>query len=291
MKTEELISLNSQGFIPGESETEEAYIKRVEYCKRLKEELTGLKEIEAVSSSKPLLIEAIKITKPLYDIAPFWIPVVFSDEQLAPWHGGCAWIFQMAESSPVGAFMQLKKKFKEKETLYGTYSRDELTAHELSHACRMAFQEPKFEEILAYRSSKSPFRKIFGPLFESSKETMWFAILLIFIFMLDFGLLYFGSLTGYASAMWLKSIPALWLFYCLIRLIKKRRQLKRTLSILTEVFGKDNADAVVYRLNDKEIAEFGSLSNQELRAYCQKQGEISFRWHTINTCYQKSSDK
>jgi len=285
VKNQELIFLNSQGLIPGPNETQESYIKRVEYCKRLDEELIGLKEIEKTSSIQPLLKEAVKITRPLYGIAPFWIPVVYSNEQLSFWHGGCAWIFQMSESTPVGAFMQLKKKFKDNETLYGTYTRGELTAHELCHACRMAFNEPKFEEILAYRTSKSPFRKTFGPLFESASETLWFAIVLIFIFMLDFGLLYFGSLAGYASAMWLKSIPVIWLGYCVLRLFKKRRQFARTLNALKDIFGVENAEAVIYRMTDCEIVEFGKKTKDEQKRYLKEQQVSSFRWNTILTCY------
>src|ERR1700722_17221987 len=87
---------NQLGLIPGPSESEEAFVKRIRYCLNLQEHLTfQLSEktpfFEQIPSSPQLLEEAFQITGSLYDIRPKWIPLFFSNYKLAFWHGGCAW--------------------------------------------------------------------------------------------------------------------------------------------------------------------------------------------------------
>ena len=94
--------------------------------------------------------------------------MIFSNERLAPWHGGCAWIFQFAEGLPTAALIQLRQVFSRQPTFLGIYHRDELLTHELVHVGRMKFEEPRFEELFAYETSTSAFRRWFGPLIQAS---------------------------------------------------------------------------------------------------------------------------
>ena len=114
----------------------------------------------------------------IYGFAPHWVPLFFSNYQLAPWHGGCAWIFQLNDNTPYAAFLQLRSAFRTQKRYLGMYERTELIAHEMAHIGRMMFEEPEFEEIIAFQSSTNRFRRFFGPLFRSSKESMLFVIVL-----------------------------------------------------------------------------------------------------------------
>jgi hypothetical protein len=93
----------------------------------------------------------------------------FSNKKLLPWEGGCLW--QRENEKPL---LQLRKVFKKKERFLWLYSKKEIIEHELVHAKRLHFDEPIFEEVLAYQTSPSAFRKFFGPFFRNSKESLLF---------------------------------------------------------------------------------------------------------------------
>lgn len=50
----------------------------------------------------------------------------------------------------------------------------------------MMYEEPKFEEILAFDSSTSVFRRFFGPIVKSSYESSIFILILFLLFYLIF---------------------------------------------------------------------------------------------------------
>lgn len=135
--------------------------------------------------------DAKKETKERFGITPDWVPIFFSNYQLYPWHGGSAWIFQLNDETPPSALLQLRKKLYTSPTLLGLYHRDELIAHELSHVGRMAFEEPAFEEVLAYTTARTSFRRYFGPIFQSAVESFLFMIVCVAILLLDTYLLFF----------------------------------------------------------------------------------------------------
>lgn len=181
MNEETRLVLNQKGLIPGPHETPEEFERRAVYCLGLRETLAHahgdvIPSDVMEKENAPPLEEAWEITRPLYDFAPSWAPLFFSNHELAPWHGGCAWIFHMSQDAPMGALFQLRRAFKKRSTFLGIYERSVLLAHESVHVARMAFEEPKFEEILAYRTSESRFQKYIGPLPESSRETSVFSI-------------------------------------------------------------------------------------------------------------------
>src|SRR5262245_52150906 len=102
----------------------------------------------------------------LFDCAPDWIPLFFSNYRLPFWQGGCTWILQRTECDPPFALLQLNKAYKDHDVYLKFYRRDELVTHECAHVGRMAFDEPAFEEIIAYRTSPSPFRRWLGPIIQ-----------------------------------------------------------------------------------------------------------------------------
>jgi len=69
-------------------------------------------------------------------------------------------------------WVQLKKSLKKGSLL--NYHRVDLLSHEAIHVARMGFQEPFFEECLAYRTSSRRWRRFLGPLFTFSWEPFLF---------------------------------------------------------------------------------------------------------------------
>ncbi len=169
----ELRTLNRQGLIPGPEESSDDFRKRVEKC------------LKKGISPDSALLQACGNTQILFDVRPTWVPLTYSDSGLAPWHGACAWIY----ATPLHATLQVRKRWKEKEKSWG-YSREELLSHELCHVGRMAFEEPQFEEVLAYRTSSPGYRRWAGPMVQSSGEAMGFLALVMFLLLLEGYILY-----------------------------------------------------------------------------------------------------
>lgn len=269
---EELLKFNSQGLIPGPDETEEAFCKRAEYCLNLRNEIL---QLPFNDGSKEVPEQALHKIKTLYGFAPTWVPLFFSNYRLLPWHGGCAWIFQQSEETPISAFLQLRRPFSYKDTYLGLYSRDELLAHELCHVGRMCFEEPRFEEILAYRTSPSGFRRWVGAIAQSSWETMLFFLLLCLILIFDlFGIPLHG----------LKLVPLILVGLAVYRLVKRQNEYKRCLSNLQALF-KNHAESILFRLTDREIVSFSHLSPEALREAIEEKKGSSLRWRVIEKAY------
>lgn len=279
LSNDKLLEYNSLGLIPGPGETEEDYWRRAEYCLDLRKILSkdhgSIIPPEVMEQENlPATGEAWEITRPLFGIAPLWTPLFFSNHQLAPWHGGCAWIFRVNEDSPLGALFQLRRSFKKKKTFLGYYKRSILLAHEGVHVARMAFEEPKFEEILAYMTSQNAFQRFAGPLAESSKETALF-VLLIFLGMIL-------SLTAGTGAwpLWvigLNILPWAMLLASIVRRIYRQRQLDRCLKNLETL--TQHPKHVLCRLTDKEIILFANSTPDMIKKYFFSTSEL--RWKVI----------
>lgn len=284
----DLLKWNRMGLVPGPEETEEMYLKRVEYCLQLKSDIAeqmGLKNVlESTSElSEKLIHDVSSETKFLYDVIPSWCPILFTNYHLAPWHGGCAWIFKVSDDMPTGAFLQLRAIFAKQEK-YFFYPRQELVTHESAHVGRMLFEEPKFEEILAYRTSKSRLRRWLGAIFQTSWETAFvFFVLLINIFT-DY--IFFGTDPNDFLHIdeWVDFFTVLLIGYGVIRLIIRQKQLQRCLNNLESILGStEKANAVIYRLTDHEIITFSKSLPQAIINYAKQQ--TSFRWRLINLAY------
>ncbi len=289
---QELLAYNQEGIIPGPDETEEQFLKRAPLCLRLRQELSKYSEMPSsfvqleADLTQTILQPAFVETRDLFDIAPDWIPILFGNDQMPFWHGGCAWIFQMHDDSPVAALLQLRKTFLHSARYLGIYDRTEIIAHELSHVGRMVFQEPRFEEVIAYRTSASPLRRWLGPIVESSKESVWFVLILGVIVMADIALIATGQEVAYLWAMWLKVIPLALIGFGLWRLSKKQRQYDRCLDNLMQIYpNRHQAQAVLYRLTDQEIVLFSGLSPEAIREHLHTHKTASLRWRLITTAY------
>ena len=141
-----------RGLIRGPREDEEAFARRCAQCQPIAGEEWAI---------------AHRRTQELFGFTVDWVPLTYSNQKLPFWEGAATWISETGLPH-----IQLRKAFKKGRHL--GYSRDEILAHESVHAARMAFDEPRFEEIIAYQTSKSPLRRFFGPLFRRTWESALF---------------------------------------------------------------------------------------------------------------------
>lgn len=281
--------LNTEGFIPGPHEAENLFYARVVFCRNLKdcfEELTGFKspEIDSISLSNTYLNEALPDTEELYGIKPSWVPLIFSNKKLSPWHGGCAWIFQSNKNGSTAAFLQLRLYFQNAPLFLKIYSRKELITHELAHTGRMMYQEPLYEEIHAYQSSPSSLRKWLGPIFSSQKESTIFISLLFLIVTADFLTLFLDNSFG-EIAEWLRVVPIAYFSWLLAALYQRHQTYKKCLSNLKELYPEREAKHLLYRLSDSEIITFSHLTPSGIREFIKQASLTSFRWRFLQEVY------
>ena len=232
---------HKRGLIPGPNETKEDFLLRVNSLK--------------LHPPHPIIF---------FEITPDWVPI-YTKKGLPFWEGATTWI----EGSHCSIQLKPTPFF---------YSQEEILSHELVHATRLLFNEPRFEEILAFRTSKNPLRRYFGPLFTRPFESLLFVILLLLswiLYTLDLFLAE-GDLGNYAL-----SLPAFILFFCLIRLIRSQWLFRKTLKTLTQILKKKALSAMLY-LTDQEIKKFAGQSKEEIWDYIHKSPSTRLKQFSSN---------
>jgi len=280
--------LNQQGFIPGPQETEESFYARVDFCQDLLKHLTHEANAELPFeandlASKNSLDEAFSLTDALYGIAPKWVPLFFSNYQLTPWHGGCAWIFQLNEHTPDAAFLQLRNHFRDSPSYLGIYQRKELIAHELAHVGRLMLHSPQFEEYFAYQTSTHAWRRWLGPIVQSSTESLLFILLLGFILIADLAILGSGNYSFIQANNWLKLLPLFLILLAFIRLTIRHFTLRRCLKQLKGLTSWPYH--LLYRLDDQEIKQFARWTPSEIKKFIENASQKAFRWQFLKKLY------
>ena len=187
-------------------------------------------------SSSPLLEKAGKITESLYGFRLKEVPIFLSRKSLFPWQGGMLWSYFTKEG-------KCFPKIQMRKTYSKLYDPSEILAHELVHVARFAFKEPFFEEILAYKTSKSAFRRVLGPLFLYPAESV------IFMLLSTLGAFCFVWLDSFFS-FFLFFIFFMWLFLRLSCLHLLFNKALRKLKIRGE---KEPVLGLMLGLSDKEI--------------------------------------
>lgn len=246
-----LLEKNTRGLIHAPDESEDAFLLRCQLSQKN----------ESAPSSN--------LAKKIFDIEADWVSLRYSDQRLRFWEGGCTWI----EADQVT--LQLRKAFEKKPRYFG-YSYEEIVAHELVHVVRNSFEEPIFEEILAYQTSSSPFRRFLGPVFRSSKESTFFMLCLAAVCLSTItatfqAFVYLGIFGLVAGGTW--------------RLFRTQRIFSQARKKIAEIVGKENALAVMVRLTDREIIRFSRMEKDQIITYSVKMSRTQLRWLQIRLAY------
>lgn len=157
---EDYLSAYNDGFIPGPQETEEEFNSRILKVKKLLE-------------------------NPKKHLSPFNFKGAF----FRPLKG-CAALFIPKRTSFLFASQTYIVECEDK-TLFPLIKRPsrfssffvsskEVINHELIHAKRVMFDDPIFEEIIAFRTSKSKLKRYFSPMISSQKDILIFILSALF---------------------------------------------------------------------------------------------------------------
>jgi hypothetical protein len=219
-----LLEYFHRGLIPGPEESEEAFLQRIEQAKPLPHS-----EWQEVSSSFKFMID--------------WVPISYSNHKIAWWEGAVTWISDDQLPS-----IQLRKNFQKGS--YLGYNRSEVLSHESIHAARMRFEEPLFEEVLAYATAPQAWKRFLGPLFSRTWEPL---------------VLMLGTMLGFLWPL----IPILLIGLSLGWLSYRQWIFKRCCRKFSLPF--------VLCLTDKEMKKFAGMSDVEVRSYLEKSSALLFR--------------
>jgi hypothetical protein len=274
-----LLELNALGLFPAPNETVLEFNQRVLDFKSSNE----IKKFDKKDKLKWHDFDwAISTVNQLFDISPDWVSAYFSNKELRFWQGGVTLISSTGKPPLI---LQLRKQLKKGKYLF-LYEKDEILSHELVHAARCCFNEPKTEEILAYWTSTSHLRKLFGPIFRNSLESNIFmamvslevflqVLLPIYCFTFFVIFFYLSTFTMFA--------------FLTFRLFRTRSKVNLTLKKLKIILNsKKKAMFVLFRLTDNEIYSFSKSSTQNIIKYINKQKQIEFRWKVIESAYFKN---
>jgi len=260
LKFNHYLNLNREGIFPGPRETEEEFAVRTE---KIRAEIS----LPGIPLTQKEWEEAHRITKPVFDIQPTWIPAFYRDQKLSFWEAAATWDFEGR------TVVQLAQKKKGRFILVNW---EEVLAHEAAHAARMAFRESRFEEILSYQTSRSSWRKRFGPLFRHP----WEAALCAGAAGIGWVFGMFGMLTPALIVPW---IPFLFFF---VRLQNDRTIFKRCQKKLKPLLlHPEQTLAAALRLTDREIVFFAKASQEEIIDYIRRAKEEELRWKVISSSY------
>lgn len=164
MDEKEQTNLYYEGFLQGPKESEKDFRRRIALTKEVAQnpEKLGLKDVE--------------VGKTIGEFHLPWLLHKISNKGLPPWEGAAIWIIDyQGVKIP---FLHLRKRFAQNE---------EVLKHELVHILRIAFDDPRFEEIIAFSTSKSRLRRWLGPLFRTPRESIFFFSLHFFLLRSLFG--------------------------------------------------------------------------------------------------------
>ena len=255
MESEELLALNDEGLIPGPDESEEAF------CLRASETKDFFRSQKEVLPSQHWQWPREQL-KALFDFSPRWCAASYSSKGLTPWQAAATWI-------NVKRIYMIR--IRPSRWVSWLVDRNEVLAHEAAHAARAAFDEPKYEEIFAYLTSSSKWRKAIGPLFQSPGEATFLMAL--------FGMGALSQVFGWFAPLWLFS-AFLFCSVWSVRLIRTKTRLERAARRLLP-FLKDPAMVrpVLFRMTDREIKKLAG------RGAFQPGSDL--RWKLIKTAYWK----
>ena len=219
-----------------------------------------------------IMDEAAIINETYYGFKIDWVPGFFLSKSLGFLWGGCA--ISLPEDH-LSIFLIRANFAKQKKWLI--YRRDELISHELCHIARLPLGDRSFEELFAYRSSPSAFRRYMGNCFQYSIDAV--------LFIVPFFLLLSAQICQqFLNLTWLPIYP-FWILagayplFLMVRnqLIRNRFfKAKRKL----EVIGVNNAMAILFRSTKSEIVEMSKTDN--IQRYIDNKSNSELRWKIID---------
>jgi len=291
---EAAVVLDGRGILPGAEETPAEFAGRLRTFNanmaKMEESLQAQGEftVEDVTVSRgaripaELLAEASAVTEGKFAFSNDWVPGFFIDPNCSLLFGGCAYYFY----PDFFALFIIRASFQQKRR-WLFYQRQELLAHELCHIARIGLVSQDFEEIFAYQTATTAFRRWLGGIFRSTTDSLLFlggtflqlAGQLLRTFLLP-GLLIWPFWTVFLA------ICA----FLLLRHLKDMRELQSALANLQFAFPEDNCQAVLFRCTDAEIHALSRCRTPEAMQVFLQQHQNDFRWQIIRRRFEQKAE-
>lgn len=246
--TIDLLAFAKKGLFVGPDEDEKSFAKRMQIFQEFEEDPQQF--IQKHQMNFPYRLKIEELPKLPFGFSVKSLPIFCSRKRLSLWQGASTWIFEDEFGFKLPLIQLKKTRF---------CSKEELLAHELVHFARVAYDEPKYEEIFAYMTSKNKLRRILGPLFRNRSDPYIFIVLAIL-----------------APITW--TPLAIYCFHKGLLLWKDHRFLRNCLNKLRNTCKKDSL-AIALHLTDKEIYEIAKTN--DLKEYFSLKKESSLRWQQI----------
>lgn len=256
----DLKDLTSKGIICGPYETANDFENRVSFLTHIKEHLPLI--ALHLKTEEPLYLQTMKVES--LDLYVDWLITQNSSKELLFWEAAAAWSFEIDRVSL--SLIRYKKN--------SSISPQELLKHELIHAIRSSFPDSIYEEVLAYQVSSSCFRRFFGPLFHSAKETLFFLL---------------SSLLPLIGFIKPELFPSLTLAFCfistcfLVRLCVYQLLFHRALATIKRLFLTSSPLKIALHLTYKEMLFFSYAQKETIKKFISKQKDL--RWKQILFSY------
>ncbi len=221
-----------------------------------------------------LLRQSTQPTLTRYGCQADWVPGFFVNPSFSWLFGGCAYYFY----PEMFALMIVRRTFARHRKWF-IYDRQEILAHEMCHVDRLCYLSSAYEERFAYRISESGFRRRFGGVFESPRDSF----------------LLLGSTLALLAAQVVRTMfwwgLPIWPFWLGIAGVFgflagrdriRHRTLRRAENNLAQVKPKAWLDAILFRCTDREVEELARLKDQpDCRLWLERKVEGELRWRVI----------
>ena len=213
--------------------------------KKYVEPCSGIKLKKDAVIPNNIYNEALAKTIELYDVKPDWVPGFFADESFGLLWGGCA--LSDMESNLV--LFIIRKVFRQKRRFL-VYDRQELMAHELTHAAHQSINEIKYEEYFAYQTAQSALRRFFGGCFISKYDSLCFLLPILLLPVVQF-LNIFTTLSLPVSFFYL--LAAIYPVFLVCRCFATWRTANKARKFLQQNHVAE-PDAILFRMTAAEIS-------------------------------------
>ena len=286
-----LAELDAKGIFCADNENAASFAARVRLLNQKNQELDealatdGSAAIEDVTIHQQdripenLFLEPLELTEKLYRFQADWVAGFFVERAYGLLFGGCAYYFY----PDFFALFIIRRSFRDKAR-WLFYQRKELLAHELCHVARVSFRAHVYEEIFAYKTATTAFRRFFGGIFRSPKDSFLFigASCLLLVNQLCRAFL-FPQLPSWP--MWCLLVGILcWL---VLRLLRDMKILRKARKHLAFIFPEQNVIPVLFRCNDAEIQQLAILDNpQDAQTWLENRKSTSLRWKITCTRFE-----
>lgn len=279
-----LAELDAQGISPSPQETLEEFAERLEGLNlnfaKMEDALhhNGEYNVEGVTVkasariSEEIFEEPMERTNRLFGFRCDWVPGFFFQASPLSFFGGYAFYF-----FPEFFAMFLARNCFRNKRKWLFIERDELVAHEMCHIARAALQSQAYEELFAYQTATTTFRRFTGGIFREQLDS--------FLFL---GATFFLLFWQLARAIWLPQLPAWggWVIllldvsFLLIRHGITYHRFTTALGKLVQLYGDEAiARAVLFHASDDEIPQLAQA--KDLSVLLNEWAQFQLRWQII----------